>query len=197
MLEAAELLGIDIDIHVANQNEEMPQNAEDSQHAREPEGLEVKEELATGGEDVKEDEVADEDLKEGEDGTIQCKRCDYKTRKSSKGNMIRHIKMVHSSNSPSYNCLLPGCTFRTKNKGRLRAHNEGKHNGVRFNCGFCEYQTPYRENLGKHVDARHADEPAFKWPCDLCNFKGLNASELKSHKKIKHERHSYKQPMLQ
>ena len=199
VLEAAELLGIDIDIHVGNQNEETP---EDNNQTLEPEDLVMKEELAAD-EDVKEDGVADDDtddaIEEEEDGTFQCKRCDYKTtRKSNKGNLRRHIRMVHSSNSPIYKCSVPGCTYITKGKSRMRAHTEGKHNGVRFDCGFCEYQTPYRENLGKHVDARHADEKtAFAWPCDLCNFKGLFESELKTHNKIKHERRLYKQSMLQ
>ena len=197
MLEAAELLGIDIDIHVASQDEQT-QYTENSQQTLDPEGLAVKEELVAD-EDAKEDGVKWMDVvTEGEDGTFQCKSCDYKTtRKSNKGNMRRHIKTVHLSNSPLFKCPLPGCTFKTQTKGRMRAHNEGKHNGVRFDCGFCEYQTPYRENLGKHVEARHADEPAFAWPCGLCNFKGLNAAELKRHNKIKHERRIYKQSMLQ
>ena len=195
MLEAAELLGIDIDIHVANQNEQTP-SPDNSEQPLEPEGLVMKEELVAG-EDVKEEGVADDVIKEEDDGTFQCKICDYKTtRKGNKSNMHRHVKMVHSSNSlPVYKCPLPGCIFRTKQKTRMKYHNEGKHKGVRFNCGFCQYQTHYRENLLKHIEARHAaGEEAFAWQaCDLCNFKGLDLADLKSHTKIKHERPINKQ----
>ena len=195
MLEAAELLGIDIDIHVANQDEQTTSATENNLQTLEPEDFVVKEELVADEKDVKEDIVADDGIKEGEDGTFQCKRCDYKTtRKSNKGNMTRHVKTVHSSNISVFKCPQPRCIFRTQTKGRMRAHKEGKHNGVRFDCDFCEYQTPYRENLGKHVEARHADEPsAFAWPCDLCNFKGLDEAELRNHSKIKHNRHIQRQ----
>ena len=85
MLEAAELLGIDIDIHVANQDEQTPENSQQTLH---PEGLAVKEELVADEADAKEGGVKWMDVvKEGEDGTFQCKSCDYKTtRKSNKGN---------------------------------------------------------------------------------------------------------------
>ena len=189
MLEAAELLGIDIDIHVGNQNEQTQSPPEIQ--SLESEGPVVKEEL------IADEDVTDDVIKEEEDGTFQCKKCDYKTtRKSNKGNMRRHIKVVHSLNSPIYKCPLPGCVFRTKQKSRMKSHNEGKHLGVRFDCVFCQYQTPYRENLGKHVEANHGGENAFAWPCDLCNFKGLNVAELKKHTKIKHERRIHKQSML-
>ena len=191
MLEAAELLGIDIDIHVGDQNEQTSPS-ENSHQSLEPEGLVLKEEL------VADEEVTDDAIKEEEDGTFQCKKCDYKTtRKGNKGNMNKHIKMVHSSNNPIFKCPLPGCIYRTKEKRRMKSHNEGKHLGVRFDCGFCQYQTPYRENLGKHVEANHGGKKALAWPCDLCNFKGLNVAELKSHTKIKHERRIHKQSMLQ
>ena len=197
MLEAAELLGIDIDIHVENQKEQTQSPPENTHQNLDPEGPFVKEE-SVADEGVKEEEVPDDLIKEEEDGTFQCKVCDYKTtRKGNKGNMNKHIKMVHSSNNPIYKCPLPECTYRTKEKRRMKSHNEGKHLGVRFDCVFCQYQTPYRENLGKHVEANHGGEKAFAWPCDLCNFKGLNVAELKSHTKIKHERRIHKQSMLQ
>ena len=193
MLEAAEVLGIDIDIHVSNQNEQTPT----LEKSFDPEGLAMKEELFADV-DLKEEGSADDVIEEDKDGTFQCKICDYKTTsKGNKSNMTRHIKMKHSSNTPVYKCLSPGCIFRTKQKSRLKAHNDGKHKGVRFDCNFCEYQTPLRENLGKHLQARHAGENAFAFPCDLCNFKGFEAADLKNHTVVKHRVHNQKQSMQQ
>ena len=184
MLEAAELLGIDIDIHVANPNEQTPP----LQNSPKSESL-VKEEGVAG--DVKLP-VAEED----DDGTLQCKSCDHTA--SRKSNLNKHIKMIHSTNSPLYKCPSLGCIFKTKEKSHMKSHNEAKHKGVRFDCSFCPYQTPYKKSLRRHIETKHTiGTTLFVLPCDLCNFKGLDEAELRNHSKIKHNRHIQRQQMLQ
>ena len=86
-----------------------------------------------------------------EDGTFQCKSCDYKTTR--KGNMRNH-KRVHSSNS-LFKCPSEGCMFKTKRKGHMQTHDEAKHKGLRFDCNLCDYQTAYRKDLGKHIEKKN------------------------------------------
>ena len=164
VLEAAELLGIDIDIHVvdpnnANEvldprldhNEELPSIGSGLQSA--PPNLPVKEEMLS------------EDLKPG---------------------MIKD-----PSTKPLYKCPSAGCDFKTKEKGYMRKHNETKHQGVRFDCNLCDYQTPFKKSLGKHIVTKHPSVSPFPWPCDVtseCNFKGLDMNELTLHKKRKHNK---------
>ena len=180
VLEAAELLGIDIDIHVADETEETS-----------PPPVESEENF---GSFLKEDTVA-EDSKLGakleviemeEDGEFQCKSCDYTTTR--KGNMRNHNK-VHSSNSPLYKCPSGWCMFKTKRKSHMQTHDEAKHKGLRFDCNLCDYQTAYRKDLGRHIEGKHkSGTSAFAWPCEICNFKGFDISELKIHINIRHNK---------
>ena len=199
MLEAAELLGIDIDIHVenrnqqtvplgnshqilnsdnlVNQNQETPP-LENKHHSHKSENLVTEEGLAV---DVKPAMTEEEN-----DGTLQCNRCDHTA--SRKSNLNKHIKVVHSSDNPLYKCPSLGCLFKTKDKSHMKSHNEAKHMGVRFDCSFCQYQTPYKKSLRRHIETRHTigEATPFAWPCDLCQFKGLDELELRSHTKVKH-----------
>ena len=121
-----------------------------------------------------------------EDGTFQCKTCDHTTTR--KGNMRIHNK-VHSSNIPLFKCLSAGCMFKAKRKGHMQTHDEAKHKGLRFDCNLCDYQTAYRKDLGRHIEGKHkSGNSPFAWPCDVCNFKGLDISELKIHTSMRHNR---------
>ena len=85
-----------------------------------------------------------------EDGTFEWKTCAYMTTR--KRNMINHNR-VHS---PSiYKCQSEGCAFKTKAKRRMRIHEEAKHKGVRIDSNFCDYQTAYRKDLGKHIEKKN------------------------------------------
>ena len=185
MLEVAELLGIDIDIHVEDQSNKLKENVADLfEETPLPENADQNIELK-GVQRRK--IVADEDkstLEVGEEeGTIQCNLCSNIF--STKPNLRRHKRMNHSVNVSLFKCTIPGCSFSTKQKSRLKEHKATKHDGVRFNCANCQFQTSWREALGKHIESKH-DKIGFPWPCDLCTFKGLNEGELGSHTKIKH-----------
>ena len=174
VLEAAELLGIDIDIHVVDKAEQTP----------------PVESEASLGSFLKPDEDSKLDVNLGEtmemeaDGTFECKTCDYTTTR--KGNMRNH-KQVHSSNEPFYKCPSDGCSFKTKAKSHMRIHTGAKHKGLRIDCSFCDYQTAYRKDLGKHIEKKHTSGTSpFAAPCNICNFKGLDVDELKIHINNRH-----------
>ena len=175
VLEAAELLGIDIDIHVVDKTEQTPPPDESE---------------AVLGSFLKPDEDSKLDVNLGEtmemeaDGTFECKTCDYTTTR--KGNMRNH-KQIHSSNEPFYKCPSDGCSFKTKAKSHMRIHTGAKHKGLRIDCSFCDYQTAYRKDLGKHIEKKHTSGTSpFAAPCNICNFKGLDVDELKIHINNRH-----------
>ena len=71
----------------------------------------------------------------------------------------------------------------------MQTHDEAKHKGLRFDCNLCDYQTAYRKDLGRHIEGKHkSGTSAFAWPCDVCNFKGFDISELKVHVNIRHNK---------
>ena len=177
VLEAAELLGIDIDIHVVDKAEQTPSPVESEA------GLGS---FLKPDEDSKLDVNLDETMEMEADGTFECKTCDYTTTR--KGNMRNHNK-VHSSNNPLYKCPSGGCMFKTKRKSHMQTHDEAKHKGLRFDCNLCDYQTAYRKDLGRHIEGKHkSGTSAFAWPCEICNFKGFDISELKIHINIRHNK---------
>ena len=185
VLEAAELLGIDIDIHVEDETEERAPLPIESEKSF---GSFFEEQEATAVEDSDLDDVKREVIEMEEDGTFQCKTCDYTT--TLKGNMRKH-KRVHSSNNPLYKCPSDGCIFKTKRKSHMQTHDEAKHKGLRFDCHLCDYQTAYRKDLGRHIEGKHKSGTSpFAWPCDVCHFKGLDIIELKIHIKIRHKKAS-------
>ena len=177
VLEAAELLGIDIDLHVADETEQSPLiGSEESRVSFSTEENSVVEDFKT--------DAKLEVMQMEEDGIFQCKACEYRTTR--KGNMTNHTR-VHSSNSYLYKCPKNGCVFKAKSKSHMHSHNDAKHKGVRFDCNLCDYQTAYRKDLGRHVQGKHKGGTPFAWPCDKCNFKGMNIRELKFHIKTRHK----------
>ena len=195
MLEAAELLGIDIDIHVENPNQETSDQSlktdkfvNRNQETFPPENID---QILKSANLVNKKEGLAGDVKpnvteEQQDGTLQCNQCDHTS--SSKSNLNKHIKVVHSLDNPLYKCPSLGCLFKTKDKNYMKSHEEAKHKGLRFDCNFCQYQTPYKKSLRRHIETRHTvgGTTPFAWPCDLCQFKGLDETDLRRHTRVKH-----------
>ena len=173
VLEAAELLGIDIDIHV---------EANTGPPAIENESVQV---IFT--EDHKK-EVKYELTEAIEDDSFLCKLCDYST--TTKTNLGEH-KKTHLPENSMYKCRIDGCIFKAKTKNHMKTHNEAKHKGMRYNCHLCDYQTAYRKDLGRHLEGKHKSGASpFAWPCNICHFRGMDTTELQIHVNKRHKKHS-------
>ncbi|KAI9524669.1 hypothetical protein NQZ68_016678 [Dissostichus eleginoides] len=80
----------------------------------------------------------------------------------------------------------------------LRSH-ERSHSAMamfsredKYNCQYCQFVSPFRHNLDRHVQSHHGHHKPFK--CKLCPFKSAYVSRLKSHLHKAHtgEQHTYK-----
>ncbi|XP_067339940.1 zinc finger protein 462 isoform X3 [Channa argus] len=80
----------------------------------------------------------------------------------------------------------------------LRSH-ERSHSAMalfsredKYSCQYCQFVSPFRHNLDRHVQSHHGHHKPFK--CKLCPFKSAYASRLKSHLHKAHtgEQHTYK-----
>lgn len=67
----------------------------------------------------------------------------------------------------------------------LRSH-ERSHSAVtllnrsdKHNCQYCQFSSPFRHNLDRHVQSHHGHQKPFR--CKLCPFKSSYMSRLKSH----------------
>ncbi|KAM3599929.1 uncharacterized protein V6R79_014030 [Siganus canaliculatus] len=80
----------------------------------------------------------------------------------------------------------------------LRSH-ERSHSAMalfsredKYSCQYCQFVSPFRHNLDRHVQSHHGHHKPFK--CKLCPFKTAYVSRLKSHLHKAHtgEQHTYK-----
>ncbi|KAF7661504.1 hypothetical protein LDENG_00260510 [Lucifuga dentata] len=79
----------------------------------------------------------------------------------------------------------------------LRSH-ERSHSAMalfsredKYSCQYCQFVSPFRHNLDRHVQSHHGHHKPFK--CKLCPFKSSYVSRLKSHLHKAHSgEHTYK-----
>ncbi|XP_072309276.1 zinc finger protein 462 [Eucyclogobius newberryi] len=62
----------------------------------------------------------------------------------------------------------------------------------KYSCQYCQFASPFRHNLDRHVQSHHGHYKPFK--CKLCPFKSAYMNRLKSHLQKAHtgEQHMYK-----
>lgn len=62
----------------------------------------------------------------------------------------------------------------------------------KYSCQYCQFASPFRHNLDRHVQSHHGHHKPFK--CKLCPFKSAYMNRLKSHLQKAHtgEQHMYK-----
>ena len=54
-----------------------------------------------------------------------------------------------------------------------------------WQCGDCDYSSPFKQSLQRHIQAKHITEKSFK--CELCPYQLYSTiSSLNCHMKNKH-----------
>ncbi len=46
-------------------------------------------------------------------------------------------------------------SIQTSEKPHLKAHIKGKHEGLRFSCQMCDFETLHDANLRRHIKIKH------------------------------------------
>jgi len=110
---------------------------------------------------------------------ISCPQCDKEV--TSKQGLIQHLK-VHTGDAPS--------ASKRSNSISIRPHIslDGEAN-KQFNCSGCDYSSPLKENVKKHVKTFHSDDVAKGkelLPCPNCDKTFLGVSNLHRHAKEEH-----------
>ena len=79
-----------------------------------------------------------------EDIKINCNLCDYKAK--CKAYLKRHM-LTHDIHAiKKCSCDDEMFNYQTSEKGSLNAHIGSIHDGVKFSCNDCEYETSWRSN---------------------------------------------------
>ena len=114
-----------------------------------------------------------------------CEFCDYRASERSK--LRRHIIINHEAK----NLQCPLCEFKTSYKPFLNEHRKFKHEDVKRNYpNFCEQKCEEcgkvlksKANLNIHIKSVHRGLEFKKYKCDMCDFRALQRSHVKKHKK--------------
>merc|ERR1712129_378035 len=69
-------------------------------------------------------------------------------------------------------------------KGNLSQHHQSVHEGTKYSCGSCDYQSSHRANVSKHKKSVH---DKVRYPCSSCDFKASLRRNLRRHQKAAHE----------
>jgi KRAB domain-containing zinc finger protein len=116
--------------------------------------------------------------------TFKCdfEECEYKC--SSKGNLKRHIKIVHNK-IKDFKCTL--CEFKCSLNSHLKIHIKQVHDKIKdFECQECEFKFSTNSHLKQHIKQVHDKIKDFE--CQECEFKFSTKGNLKQHIKQVHNK---------
>jgi len=155
-----------------------------------------------------------------------CKFCDL--RGIGRDGLRKHIKRKHQENQftlkehvsynipksdlpdkTEYKCESEDCDFKASNPWLLKRHNRNVHEGVKYDCHFCDLTGLGYEGIRKHMKSKHENaeyglaslkvstaEPVEKpkeyfkdgdeYVCKACNHRAQILDSLRMHIKRKH-----------
>ena len=50
------------------------------------------------------------------------------------------------------------CAHKALSQETLKEHKQAKHEGVRYSCHLCNYQTAWSQKIKKHREVKHSIE---------------------------------------
>ena len=62
-------------------------------------------------------------------------------------------------------------------------HIKSQHEGVRYACDECDYQSTKQNHLTRHIQSKHE---GIKYACDQCDYQFAQQGSLRIHVKNKH-----------
>ena len=124
---------------------------------------------------------------------LSCGQCEYET--PAEEDLKTHRDLIHMEFS--YQC--DECPYQFTEKDHLKEHKQNHHNktnvrnnqsNLKFSCISCDYSTPYKSNLKKHIELVHtaiSNDKKYRYKCDECGYQATQKGHLKAHKASQHE----------
>ena len=80
------------------------------------------------------------------------------------------------------------CDYQTTTQSSLSRHRESQHEDVKYACDQCDYQAKRQDNLTVHIQSKHE---GVKYLCEQCDYQAKWKSDLTIHIQSKHEGFKY------
>ena len=116
-----------------------------------------------------------------------CQICSYKT--TQKGNVKLHINIIHNK-VKTFNCQEKDCTEIFAYNASMKSHMISIHNGNKYACDNCEYESSISANLKRHQAGVHANEKQFR--CEECGKYFNQKRNMIEHNSTEHKKEKYK-----
>ena len=81
------------------------------------------------------------------------------------------------------------CDYKSVDRGSMKKHTEGIHEGRRMYCDLCEFSSKGRGGLRIHKLSIHQNK---FHQCGECSYVSATTRNLRRHKEVKHEGKTYK-----
>ena len=149
-------------------------------------------------------------LNTAENEIFQCNKCDYKShvKRNFQGHMsyfhrgfrycdlcekkfrVQHQLTEHirvAHEGLKFECNY--CEFQGSSKKTIKIHTEAKHEGIKYKCDFCDTKLSIKSNLRLHILSVHK---GVTYNCNYCDYKTLanNKRGLRNHIERKHPKHA-------
>ena len=122
--------------------------------------------------------------------SFDCTACDFKVK--ARSHLRNHITQKHPELADNLykkkerdvdgNLLCRYCDFKSKFKSSLLRHELGDHEGRRFKCDECNWETKQKLLLKQHKSYKHNEgSGAHTFDCTACDFKAKVQSRLRGH----------------
>ena len=95
-----------------------------------------------------------------------------------KKNLRAHIA-IHERKE--YPCPVPGCGEIFQSAFLMKAHNNLKHAGVKFECTSCKMEFKAKSSLARHIQFLHEGKVKSKFRCSLCDMQFAHKETLRKH----------------
>jgi len=136
---------------------------------------------------VEEDVSIEESIEENNEEIVELLECTYRECdfQSCKTDVLKkHIYKVHE-NPSSYSC--DECDFMSLKIDYIRLHKKmvhGERDRVKCHYDGCDYSAKWKGGVNQHIRRVHE---GVRFPCDQCDFVGLENRHLKYHIKKSHQ----------
>ena len=95
-------------------------------------------------------------------------------------NINNHAPQERHKVTGSFDC--DQCHKTYSGIGELKRHYRSAHQGVRYACDQCDYQTAYQAGLHYHIQSKHEGDA-----CDQCEYQAKRQDILTAHINNKHD----------